>query len=148
MWVAYDVTETVRTRQALQRSEGLFRHVFDDAPSGMALHDGEGRFLRVNRAFAGYLGRSGGELLWLRNQDVTHPEDRDADRADAVGLYEGRARRIERRKRFLHADGHSVLVDVRASLVDGPGESAYVLTHVVPVDHPVTDEVSGDVAST
>ncbi len=141
VWVAYDVSETVRTRQALQRSEGLFRHVFDDAPIGMALHDREGRFLRVNRAFAGYLGRSGGELLWLRHQDVTHPDDRAADEAATDDLYGGRSRRVQRRKRFLHADGHAVEVDVRATLVDGRSEAPYVLSHVVPVPPEAPDPV-------
>lgn len=142
VWMGHDVTETIRTRQALRKSEGLFRHVFDDAPIGMALHDPDGRFLRVNRAFAGYLGRSGGELLWLRHQDVTHPDDRQADALGTTELVSGRARRLQVRKRYLHVDGHAVWVDVRAALVDdGDAQAPYVLSHVVPAEDAPSDRL-------
>jgi PAS domain S-box-containing protein len=134
VWVAHDITENVRTQQALRKSEGLFRQVFDDAPIGMALYDQDGRFLRVNRAFAGYLGRGGGELLWLRHQDVTHPDDRAADEVSIADLYSGESRWYQTRKRFLHVDGHAVWADVRASLVEGDVDARYVLSHVVPAE--------------
>lgn len=55
----------IRARMAEERmrgSEARFRAIYDQAPSGMALIDDDGRFVDVNPALAALLGRQRGDL--------------------------------------------------------------------------------------
>lgn len=133
LWVAVDVTAGVRLDEALAASEARFRTAFDLAPIAMAVNDLDGRFLRVNTAFAELVGRTPAELVRLRYQDITPDEDAGADRRNTEELLAGEAVSHTSSKRYLHADGHAVPVRVRSSLVhDGDGEPGHVVVHVLP----------------
>ncbi len=137
LWVAVDVTAAVRGQDALEASEVRFRSVFDDAPIAMAINTLDGRFVRANTVFAALVGRSTTELLALRYQDITHPDDAAADRRSTEHLLGGTSANHTVRKRYLRADGIVVTVDLRSSLVRGAESSpAYVVVHVVPVENP------------
>ena len=74
-------TETAEgANSALRESEERFRGAFNGASIGMALVSPEGRFLEVNRALCGILGYTEDELLAKTFQDLTHPDDLEADR--------------------------------------------------------------------
>jgi PAS domain S-box-containing protein len=91
--IAHDVTERKRAERqlraatetaegansALRESEERFRGAFDGASIGMALVSPEGHFLEVNRALCGILGYTEDELLARSFQDLTHPDDLEAD---------------------------------------------------------------------
>jgi len=82
-----------------------FDLAFDSAPIGMALFDTDGRYLRVNDALCALLGRERSELLGMRDQELTHPEDRQAD-LDAVGrILRGELAPWQCEKRFVRPDG-------------------------------------------
>ncbi len=133
LWVAVDVTAGVRLDEALAASEARFRTAFDRAPIAMAVNDLDGRFLRVNPAFCELVGRDASELVRLRYQDITVPEDAETDRRNTAELLEGAVDTHTSAKRYLHADGHAVPVRVRSSLVhDAGGEPAHVVVHVLP----------------
>src|ERR687884_1274360 len=74
-----DVTERKRAESALRESEQRFRGSFERAATGMALVGTDGRFLRVNRSLCEILGYPERELLGKTFQEITHPEDLDAD---------------------------------------------------------------------
>ena len=74
--------------RALRESEERFRGAFNGASIGMALVSPDGRFLQVNRALCGILGYPEEELLAKTFQDITHPEDLDAD-ADLAAAVTG-----------------------------------------------------------
>jgi diguanylate cyclase (GGDEF)-like protein/PAS domain S-box-containing protein len=73
--VTWKANESVRVH--LRASERRFRRAFDDAPIGMALADGEGRFLDANRSLLAKLGYAREELTELRIWDLCTPEERD-----------------------------------------------------------------------
>jgi len=102
---------------ALRGVEQLFRTSFENAPIGQALVGLDGRFLRVNRSFGEIVGYAQHELLQRTFQDITHPDDVDADVALLAQLVDGEIDSYELDKRYLHADGRIVWVALHASLV-------------------------------
>lgn len=72
---ARDVTDQQRAEEALRRSEARFRAIVSQATAAVAQTDLTGRFLFVNRRFCNLLGYSESELLGMRMQEVTDPED-------------------------------------------------------------------------
>jgi PAS domain S-box-containing protein len=131
--VLSDVTATVAREKALADSEELFRSAFSGAPIGIALSDFEGRLLRVNAALATMLGRSVGELLDMTVADITHPEDLAVDESNLGEVRTGAAVGHRVHKRYLHADGSSVPVEVHAASVrTAEGEPYCIVAHVLP----------------
>lgn len=73
--VVRDVTETRRAQEAWRESERRFRAVLEQSTGGIAQVDLEARFVLVNDRYCGIVGRSRDQLLAMRMQDLTHPED-------------------------------------------------------------------------
>lgn len=131
--VLSDVTTAVLREKALADSEELFRSAFSGAPIGIALNDFEGRLLRVNPALAELLGRSPSELLEMTIADITHPDDVLADEDNRAEARTGRVTRHRVLKRYLHADGRPIPVEVHAATVESAdGEPYCEVAHVLP----------------
>lgn len=131
--VLSDVTAAVLRERALADSEELFRSAFSGAPIGIALSDFEGRLLRVNPALAEMVGRTTDELVEMSVADITHPEDHTVDAVNLAEVRDGRVPRHRVLKHYLHADGHSIPVEVHAaSALTAEGEPYCVVAHVLP----------------
>jgi PAS domain S-box-containing protein len=120
-------TETAESaNSALRESEERFRGAFDGTSIGMALVSPDGRFLEVNRALCGILGYTEGELLAKTFQDLTHPDDLDADRDLVRQLLANEITTYQVEKRYLCKDGRVAWVRVTVSLVhDAKGDPLY-----------------------
>ncbi|HEV8628635.1 MAG TPA: PAS domain S-box protein [Acidimicrobiia bacterium] len=105
--------DDARLREAEQR----FRVAFENAPIGKALVAPDGRFLRVNTSLAEIVGYPPNLLLTKTFQEITHPEDVDADLEQVRQLLTGDIRTYSIEKRYLHADGHVVRVNLSVALV-------------------------------
>jgi two-component system, sensor histidine kinase and response regulator len=128
--------ENTRSQEALQESEQLFKGSFDDAATGMALVDIDGRWLAVNEALCKIVGYSQEELLKRTFQDITHPDDLDADLDHVRKLLAGAARTFQMEKRYFHKDGHVVWISLNSSLVRGKeGEPRYFIAQVQDISH-------------
>lgn len=103
--------------EALRQSEERFRTAFDHAPIGMDLVDLQGRFLQVNAAFCELTGYTEQELLTGTFQDITHPDDLEADLALLGQLKAGEIPAYQMEKRYLRKDGRVIWGLVHASLV-------------------------------
>ena len=86
-------------------AQRYFDVAFDEAPIGMALFNSDGEYMRVNSSLCRLLGRSEQELIGLRDQELTHPDDRQADLDAAWEILEGRLSTHECEKRFVRPDG-------------------------------------------
>src|SRR5262245_39275498 len=64
---------------ALKEAEERFRRAFEENRVGMVLVTPEGEFMRVNGAFCELLGYAAEDLLGRGFQEITHPDDIDAN---------------------------------------------------------------------
>jgi diguanylate cyclase (GGDEF)-like protein/PAS domain S-box-containing protein len=128
-----DVTDAKRAAAALQEAEERFRLTFERAPLGMALVTREGRFIQVNGAFCQMLGMNVAEVVARGVFGITYSEDREL--TQQMLQESSAAERIV--KRYLHADGHLVSVQIIASpVIDAVG----ALLYYVSMFEDVTDE--------
>ncbi len=108
-------------------------HAFDAAPEPMALLDGVGRLVRVNRAMGCLLGLSREELLARRVADLTHPDDHVDHAARARELAEGRVGVDRGTWRLVRSDGSWLRTRISASVVQGAdGDEGLVLWRLDP----------------
>jgi diguanylate cyclase (GGDEF)-like protein/PAS domain S-box-containing protein len=112
-----DITQRVRAQRALEEAEERFRRAFDDAPIGMALVSLDGHWLRVNPSLCRLTGYSEAELLGRTFQDLTHPDDLEANLTEVRKVMDGQRRAMKIEKRYIRADGKIVWVAVSSSLV-------------------------------
>jgi PAS domain S-box-containing protein len=70
-----DVTGRKGAELALLQREERFRSAFEYAPFGLALVAGDRRILQVNATGCRMLGYSDAELLAVKWEDLTHPDD-------------------------------------------------------------------------
>lgn len=83
----------------------------------MALVAPDGTWLRVNHSVCEMTGYSEAELLKLRFQDITHPEDLDLDVKNAEKMLCGETATYYMEKRYLHKNGSVVWALLSVSLV-------------------------------
>lgn len=115
----------------LGTSEERWRLTIDNAPVGIALVSLEGQFMRVNHALCRMLGHSEEALHELTFQRVTHPEDLEADLELLQQLVDGELPGYHLRKRYLHADGHTIWADLSVSLVrTAEGRPLHFVSHI------------------
>lgn len=106
-----------------ERSEGLFRAVFEQAAIGVAqVVSKTGTFVRANRRYAEILGYTVSEVEQLTLQEITHPDDLQRDQENMRKLLSGEIREFSLEKRYLHKDGSIVRVNVTVSPVWQIGE--------------------------
>ena len=129
-----DVTERRRVEAALRESEQRFRRSFEDAAIGMALVGTDGRFLRANRSLLDILGYPEEELLEKTFQDITHPDDLDADLDHFGRILAGEIRTYQTEKRYVHKEGHAVWILLSVSMVhDEEGAPLYFVSQIQDV---------------
>jgi len=125
------VTERKKIDEVMRESEERFSTAFEQAPIGIALVSPDGRWLRVNRALCDLVGYSEAELLTRTFQDITYPEDLEADLDNLRRMIAGEIRSYQVEKRYVHHRGHLVLVWLNVSLVrDGQDRPRYFISQI------------------
>ncbi|MEA2484979.1 MAG: hypothetical protein QOD46_90, partial [Actinomycetota bacterium] len=128
---AKDVTERKEAEQKLLLAEERFRTAFESAPIGMGLVGMDGRWLQANDALCVLTGYPLEEMLKVGFDDITHPDDRAADKEQIERLRRGDISSYRLEKRFIHAEGYPVWVSFNSSLVRLPGgPPLYLITQV------------------
>jgi PAS domain S-box-containing protein len=125
------ITEQVKAKQVLAASEARFRATFENAAVGIAHAAPDGRCLRINEALCRIVGYPVDELLTMRFQDVTHPDDLGAEIAQVELLREGMIDSYNVDKRFLRKDGATVWGRKTASCVRNSDGSIDYFVNVV-----------------
>jgi PAS domain S-box-containing protein len=116
---------------ALTESEVRFRTTFENAAVGVAHVACDGHWLRVNEKLCQITGYRRDELLALRVQDITHPDDVAGGREGIARLLAGDVPSYARRKRCLRKDGTMIWVSVTTSLLRKPDGSPDYLISVI-----------------
>lgn len=118
------------TAGASQKSDQIYRNIFEKAPIGMVLMSWQTQgFVQVNPTFCNVLGYSDSELATLTFGEITHPEDRETD-------WEFLWQRSERQemstyqteKRLIRQNGEILWVHLSISVLeDSQGNPLYLL---------------------
>jgi len=122
--VVFDISDRKAAEEALKEREGQLSAFIDQATAGFAQVDLEGRFTLVNDRFCEIAGRSRQELLKLKMQEITHPDDLPAnivkfERAVADGTP------FAHEKRYVRPDGSIVWVNNSVSVIRRPSGEPY-----------------------
>jgi diguanylate cyclase (GGDEF)-like protein/PAS domain S-box-containing protein len=114
--------------------ERRFELALAHSPIGMAVVGLDGTFLRTNRVLRAMLGYSKWELAELTFQEITHPDDLDADVALLTDCLEGRRRSYRIDKRYIAADGRIVWGALTVVIVLAPRDRPrYFVSQIVDV---------------
>jgi len=113
----------------LRASEQRFRATFEQAAVGIAHVAPDGGWIRVNDRLCEIVGYPREELLEKTFQEITHPDDLDADLVQAGQLLVGDIETYSMEKRFNRKDGSVVWTNLTGSLVrDTRGEPSYFIS--------------------
>lgn len=126
-----EITERHRIGEALRESEQRFRATFHQAAVGIAHVAIDGRWLLVNQRLCDILGYTPEELQFLTFQDITHPDDINADLKYFDQIIADNIQTYSIEKRYFHKDNSIVWVNLTVSLVREPsGEPIYFISVV------------------
>lgn len=115
--------------EMLAASELKFRRTFELAAIGIAHIDPEGRWLRLNPHACEILGYPEEELLTMKFQDTTHPEDLPGCLDMARRIQAGEVETETLEKRYIRKDGTVVSTNVTVALSQGAaGEGPYLIS--------------------
>jgi PAS domain S-box-containing protein len=131
-----DITDRKKAEQAVASSEREFRAIFELAGSGKTLTNPQTtQYIRVNRRFCEITGYSEQELLQKTYTDLTHPEDRAADRARVEPVLRGEQAYWTSEKRYRRKTGETLWVLVSGTLVrDNAGQPLYTIATIQDID--------------
>jgi diguanylate cyclase (GGDEF)-like protein/PAS domain S-box-containing protein len=111
------------------QAQRMFKDVFADAPSGIALIGLDQRFVLVNAALCEMLGRSADELVGTPTIDICHPDDYEKTR-DAYRDLSTTTAPVAVDKRYLRPDGSTIWAScVGIVLRDPTGVPLNIVTH-------------------
>ena len=128
--------DAVRTRldanfAALRESEARFEATFEQAAVGIALVAPDGRWLRANDTLCRIVGYAREELLARTFQDITHPDDLDADLDHVRRMLDSEIHTYTREKRYIRKDGEIIWINLTVSLVKKPDSTPDYFISVV-----------------
>jgi diguanylate cyclase (GGDEF)-like protein/PAS domain S-box-containing protein len=117
------------SEKKIEAGEARFRTVFERAGVGIALIAPDGSWISMNEALCQIVGYSKAELLQLTFQDMTYPEDLDADLHLLQQLVADKIDRYQLEKRYIRKNGSTVWVNlVVTKYVGQKGELDYFVS--------------------
>ena len=125
-------TAPVAAPAPVPASDELWRLTMEHSPVGMAIVSPTGGFMTANVALCEMLGHEADVLVTKSFQDITHPDDLDAD----LRLYEqtlaGELSSYRITKRYLRADGSVLVGDLSVALLrDRVGTPIHFISQIV-----------------
>ena len=121
-----------RNAAILADAERRFRTAFEDAAPGMTLGRFDGTWIRVNRAFATFLGHDdAAELRGFSLRDVTHPDELDRAYEALARMAAARSTPIGRAPLHRAGTAPSSPADLAATVIrDDDGVPRHYIAHV------------------
>lgn len=114
-------------RAWLHAADGRFAAVLDNAPTGIAIVSGDGRFLRTNDALGQLFGYSPSEFAELTVYDLVPPDDELFVRTACDELLAGGLERLRQRRDMVAKSGEIVPVTLIGSALTDHGQSRVML---------------------
>lgn len=130
--VITDITARKRYMEELIESENRFRTLFEQAGVGVAqVISRTGQFVKINKRYCDIVGYSRDEMEKLTFQEITHPDDLQADLNNMQLLIKGKISEFSMGKRYFHKNGSIVWVNLTVSPMWRAGETPYYHIAVV-----------------
>jgi PAS domain S-box-containing protein len=127
----FDITQRKKAEQNLEISEETFRNAFEHSSIGMVLVSTEGKFLKVNKSICDLLGYTREELLVKTFQEITHPDDLEADLTLLQKTLNKEIKNYQLEKRYYTKAGNVIWIVLNVSLVLGQdGEPLYFVSQI------------------
>ena len=136
-----DITHQRTAEIAQREAQALFETAFSQATIGMALVGLDGRWLKVNAALCEITGWPEAELLARSFQDITHPDDLDADLAQVELLLAGGSTGYRMEKRYITRAGSEIWAMLSVSLArDASGQPRHFISQIQDIGGRKRDE--------
>ena len=103
--------------EAKYADDKAFSGTFNQAAVGIAHVDMNGTWLKVNKKLCDIVGYTEEELIHLRFQDITHPDDLNADLEYVQQMLLGIINTFSMEKRYIRKNGDLVWINLTVSLV-------------------------------
>ncbi|MDD3159328.1 PAS domain S-box protein, partial [Anaeromusa sp.] len=117
-----------------EQVERGYRELFEYSAVGMAEVTLQGVFRRVNKMFCRMMACEEEELLGLRFQDITHPDDLEEDIRLVEDLVTGVRDRYELEKRYVRFDNSFLWIHLSVAVVrDEAGSPMYFVSTIVDI---------------
>ena len=111
--VSRDITERKQIEEIIRKGERKFRAIYEQAPTGIATVDSlSGQFTKINQKYCAITGYSQEEMLDLTFQEVTHPDDLQADMDHMQQLLTGQVTNFQMEKRYIRKNGKIIWVNL------------------------------------
>jgi diguanylate cyclase (GGDEF)-like protein/PAS domain S-box-containing protein len=129
-----DLTERQEAERRAGLAEADFAAAFRASPHGIAIVGLDGRFLHVNQKLADIVGYTAEELVDLTFQEITHPDDLDADMAQVDALLAGKIDSYEMEKRYFTREGHLIWVLLAVAIVrEDDGRPRHFISQILDI---------------
>jgi diguanylate cyclase (GGDEF)-like protein/PAS domain S-box-containing protein len=112
-----DLTERREAERRAGHLQRDFEAAFHAAPHGVAMVGVDGRFLHVNQKLCAITGYTATELNEMTFQEITHPDDLEADLKQVDELLSGELDAYEMEKRYFTREGHLIWVLLAVAMV-------------------------------
>lgn len=131
MSLAAVISERHHAQEALREAEARLDRT-EAFSLVMVTHVGlDGTWLKVPPTLCELVGYSEEELLARKFQDITHPDDVEADWGQCQRLIRGEMKSFDLEKRYLHKNGNPIWVYLNCSVVeDDRGAPVHFLTYI------------------
>nr|WP_154324756.1 diguanylate cyclase [Pantoea sp. 201603H] len=121
-------------KKHISESGDRFRNAMEYSAIGMALVSPNGVWMQVNQSLCHLLGYHQDELKRLTFQQITHPDDLNADLQQLASLLSGEIQSYTMEKRYFRKDGQVVWALLAVSLVrDAEAQPLYFIAQIEDV---------------
>ncbi len=126
-----DLTEKRRISDSLKKAEEQLKQT-ENFSLVMTTHVGlNGSWLKFPSTICDLLGYTREEMMSMKFETITHPDDLEADLHQCQRLIRGEIKSFDMEKRYIHKDGHIIWVYLNASIVlDGDKNPLHFLSYI------------------
>lgn len=131
MWIntIRDISARKQAEDSLKEEKEMFFSTFEQAAVGIAHVSPDGKFIRLNQRFCDIIDYSKEEITKKTFQDITHPEDLNADIIFVQRVLNNEIKNYSLEKRYLKKDHSVVWVNLTVSLVrDANNQPKYFIS--------------------
>lgn len=133
--IAQDITIRKTAEEKLSKSEQKLSAILSHAAIGIDLVDAEATIFFANDHMANMLGYSKEELIGLKINDITHPDDSDLSHEYLNKLSQGEVGQYRIEKRYQRKDGSEFWADLSVRpMFDAAGSISHVIGVILDIN--------------